>query len=259
MEPLKGKKRLESGRRVFTMSNLVLIPARGGSTRVNNKNIRELCGKPLVAYTIESAIKSGCGRVVVSTNSEEIAIVARSLGAETPFMRPDNLSTATASSASSIYHALDWFKEHEKWLPDMVIFCPPSNPFRKAQTISGMVKKISGYPKVNSIVTIVEPATHPFRIIREEKDGKFKNGVISIDNKNINDFERTQDWPKVWEGSPACRITRSVYFMDLGNREKNNKTYDIDNFIGCEIPPIEAFDIDSEENFALAEFYCSRK
>lgn len=241
------------------MNNLILIPARGGSTRVSNKNIRELCGKPLVAYTIESALKSACGRVVVSTNSEEIAAVARSLGAETPFTRPDNLSTATASSASAIYHALDWFKEHEKWLPGLVIFCPPSNPFRKAQAISGMVERISGYPKVNSIVTIVEPATHPFRIIHEEKDGKCKNGVISIDNKNINDFERTQDWPKVWEGSPACRITRAAYFMDLGKREKNNKTYDINNFIGYEIPFIEAFDIDSEENFALAEFYCSRK
>lgn len=250
---------MESGRSVFNMNNLILIPARGGSTRVSNKNIRELYGKPLVAYTIESAIKSGCGRVVVSTNSEEIATVARSLGVETPFMRPDNLSTAMSSSASAIYHALDWFKEYEKWMPELVVFCPPSSPFRKAQTINAMVQKIFGYPEVNSIVTIVEPATHPFRIIREEKDGKFKNGVISIDNKNINDFERTQDWPKVWEGSPACRITRSVYFMDLGNREKSNKTYDIDNFIGYEIPLIEAFDIDSEENFALAEFYCSRK
>ena len=241
------------------MNNLILIPARSGSTRVSNKNIRELCGKPLVAYTIESALKSACGRVVVSTNSPKISAVARSLGAQTPFMRPENISTAAASSASAIYHALDWFKDHEKWLPELVIFCPPSSPFRKAQTISAMVDKISKYPKVNSIVTIVEPATHPFRIIREEKDGRFKNGVISINNKNINDFERTQDWPQVWEGSPACRITRAAYFIAAVNRSKNNKTYDIKNFIGYEISPVEAFDIDSEESFALAEFYCLRK
>lgn len=242
------------------MKNLILIPARSGSTRVNNKNIRELCGKPLIAYTIESALGSSSGRVVVSTNSEDIAAIARSFGAETPFMRPNSLSTATATSLSVIYHALDWFKEKEQWVPDLVIFCPPSNPFRRAHTIAEMVKKLYGQPDVNSIVTVVKPATHPFRIVQEQKDGRFKNGVISINGKTINDFERTQDWPQVWEGSPACRITRASYFSYFMNKYNidNAKTYDINNFIGYEISPIEAFDIDSEENFLLAEFYCSK-
>lgn len=240
------------------MENLILIPARSGSTRVNNKNIRELCGKPLVAHSIEAALGSACGRVVVSTNSEQIAGLARSLGAETPFMRPDGLSAATSSSASVIYHALNWFKENEQWVPKLVIFCPPSNPFRHASTIVKMTEKLSGRADVNSIVTITQPQTHPFRIVMEKNDGRLKNGVIFIEGKNINNFERTQDWPPVWEGSPACRITRGAYFINTPCKD-SNKTYDINNFIGYEISAVEAFDIDSEENFSLAEFYCSKK
>ncbi len=236
------------------MKNLILIPARSGSTRVRNKNIRELCGKPLISYAIESAIKSSSGRVVVSTNSDEIAAIARSYDAETPFMRPDNLATETATSLSVINHALDWFEVNEQWIPDLVIFCPPTNPFRTSHTIMQMVKKLYERPDINSIVTVVVPATHPFRIVRKQKDGRFKNGVISINGKTINDFERTQDWPQVWEGSPACRITRASYFMNKRNGN-NTKTYDTNNFIGYEISPKEALDIDSIENFLLAEFY----
>ncbi|MEE8114856.1 MAG: acylneuraminate cytidylyltransferase, partial [Nitrososphaerales archaeon] len=92
-------------------SHLILIPARSGSTRVHNKNLRNLGGKPLLSYAIESAVAVKellQARVIVSTDSEEIAAVARQYGAETPFLRPKELSRSEASSLSVVLHALDW-------------------------------------------------------------------------------------------------------------------------------------------------------
>jgi len=245
-------------RNFIIQNNLILIPARGGSTRVKDKNIRLLGGKPLVQHTIESALKSISGRVVVSTNSAEIASIARSCGAEVPFTRPAELASSTASSLSVIYHVLDWFKNNENWIPEFVLLCPPTNPFRTSETIKEMLKKLKQCPDINSIVTVTVPATHPFSIVREQQNGKFGDGVISIDGKTINDLERKQEWPKVWEGSPACRITRTDYFVKTRKSGKI-RTYDSNNFIGYEISKREALDIDTEDDLFLAEFQCSTR
>lgn len=235
------------------MNNLILIPARSGSTRVKNKNIKNLGDKPLIGHIITSAVRSQAGRVVVSTNSPQIADIAEDYGAETPFMRPEDLSTHVASSLSVILHALEWFKNNENWTPDIIAFCPPTNPFTKSETIRNMVGILRNAPRFNSIVTITEPDTHPFKIVHLRADGKIENGVITIDGKNINDIERSQDWPRVWEGSPACRMSRSRYFLNLYAEKGNKKTYDIKNCLGYKIDRYEAFDIDIEEDFMLAE------
>jgi CMP-N-acetylneuraminic acid synthetase len=235
---------------------LILIGARGGSTRVNNKNLRLLAGKPLIAHTIEAAVNSKIGRVVVSTDSREIAEVAQEYGAEVPFM-PAQLATATASSVDVIHHALAWFINHQQWKPVIIAFCPPTNPFRSATTIKEMYKQLESHQKVNSIVTITKPTTHPFRIIQMDSNGLCRNGVVSIDGKTINDIERSQDWPQVWEGSPACRMTRSDFFLQRSDHHQM-KTYDTDNFLGYEISSIEATDIDVEDDFVMAELSMSR-
>jgi len=238
-------------------NNLILIPARSGSTRVKNKNIRMLDGKPLVAHTIETARASDCGRVVVSTNSEEIAEVAQSYGAEIPFLRPDSLATAHASSISAVCHALDWFRDNENWIPEIFILTPPTNPLRQASTINAMVTQLKERPDVNSIVTIKTPESHPFTILDRKDDGRIINGVIAIKDKTVNDVERSQDWPEVWASSPVCRMTRAAYFM--GDRlALGNTTYDRHNCLGHEISTLEGLDIDTEDDFALAEYYCTQ-
>lgn len=236
----------------YEVDNLILIPARSGSTRVANKNIRELGGKPLVIHTIESSLDSTSGRVVVSTNSKEISSITRLSGAEVPFLRSDELSTAEASSLAVIYHTLDWFRDNEQWVPDLVIFCPPTNPFLRSNTIRKMVERINGRPNVNSIVTITKTSSHPFKIVQEQPDGRLKNGVVAIDGKTINDIERSQDWPEVWEGSAACRTTRTSYFIQNRN-DRSHKTYDVDNFIGFKISNEEACDINNPLDFLIAE------
>jgi CMP-N,N'-diacetyllegionaminic acid synthase len=240
------------------MNNLMLIPARSGSTRVIDKNIRMLNGKPLVAHAIENALQAKSGRVVVSTNSEEISDMARQYGAEVPFLRPEGLVTAEATSISAIIHALMWFRDNEEWTPDMIAFMPPTNPFVQSLTIRNMFVRLMEKPKANSIVTITKPKTHPFRVVRQHMDGKIENGIISLEGKTINDIERSQDWPVVWEGSPACRITRTQYFLALVKNvdepyQISGKTYDNQNSLGYEISEKEAFDIDDASDFKMAE------
>lgn len=236
--------------------NLILIPARSGSTRVKNKNLRELGGKPLLAHVIKNALASEAGRVVVSTNSKEIADVALKCGAEVPFMRPEALSTATSSSLSTILHALDWFKSEGKWTPEFISFCPPTNPFLNPMSLRKMVEMLQKHPERNSIVTVTEPKTHPFRIVKLHSDGKLENGIVEIDGKTINDIERSQDWPKVWENSPACRMSRTQYFYPMLSQknwiEHSGKTYDVENAMGFAVPSLEAMDIDTEEDFEMA-------
>lgn len=87
--------------------NVAIIPARGGSKRIPRKNIKEFCGKPMIAWSIEAAHKSGVfDRIIVSTDDEEIAAVARAYGAEVPFMRPQNISDDFASTVDVIHHAI---------------------------------------------------------------------------------------------------------------------------------------------------------
>ncbi len=240
------------------MENLILIPARSGSTRVPNKNLRPLGDKPLVAHITETAAKSGVARVVVSTNDDVIAEVAVAYGAEVPFRRPPELAGATASSLSAILHALDWFARNEGWKPELVAFCPPTNPFTSARTLSAMFARLGREARVNSIVTITQPRTHPFRIVCEKADGTLENGCVTIDGKTINDFERSQDFPEVWEGSPACRMTRGTFFESLlssgvDTARAAGKTYDARRFTGYRISRLEATDIDDAEDFELAE------
>lgn len=100
---------------------VAVIPARGGSKRIPRKNIKEFCGKPMIAYSIEAAVKSGCfDIVVVSTDSTEIAEVAQAYGAEVPFIRPEELSNDHAGTIPVIQHAVDWLIEQGE---DPVFVC----------------------------------------------------------------------------------------------------------------------------------------
>jgi CMP-N-acetylneuraminic acid synthetase len=193
----------------------------------------------------------------VSTNDDAIADVARAFGAEVPFRRPAGLATATASSLSAILHALDWLARNEGWRPGLVAFCPPTNPFTSPRTLATMFDRLAQEARVNSMVTIAPPRTHPFRIVCEREDGTLRNDCVTLDGKTINDFERSQDFPIVWEGSPACRMTRARFFEALlaagGDMARAaGKTYDASSVIGYRISRLEATDIDDAEDFELA-------
>ena len=117
-------------------ANLAIIPARAGSKGIPGKNIKPLCGKPLIAWSIEAALlSSSVDRVIVSTDCEEIARVARDFGAETPFLRPSEIAGDNATTESALLHCISWLEKHEEYVPDYVTLLQATSPIRSVDSI----------------------------------------------------------------------------------------------------------------------------
>ena len=113
------------------MSNLVIIPARFGSKGIERKNIKNIAGKPLIAWSIESALKAHTvDRVIVSTESGEIANIAKGCGAEVPFLRPSSLADDLATTESAMLHTLSWLESNEQYFPDNTVLLQATSPVR---------------------------------------------------------------------------------------------------------------------------------
>ena len=139
------------------MKVLGLITARGGSKSIPGKNIKDLAGKPLIAWTIEAAKESGVlDRVILSTDDKEIARVARECGCEVPFMRPHDLSGDETPHVPVIQHALSWLKENEEYVPDYVMLLQPTSPTRRPFHIQGAVACAKKFPDADSVLSITK-------------------------------------------------------------------------------------------------------
>lgn len=142
---------------------LAVITARGGSKGLPGKNIKELCGKPLIAWSIEAGLGSKyIDEVVVTTDSEEIAVVAREFGASVPFIRPAELASDTATSFDAIMHTINFYAQelHKKF--DYVVLLEPTSPLREVDDIDGMIEKISSLEESHdAIVSVGEVHEHP--------------------------------------------------------------------------------------------------
>ncbi|MUM77527.1 hypothetical protein GKC30_07780 [Pseudodesulfovibrio sp. F-1] len=122
---------------------LAIIPARGGSKGIPHKNIRLLCGKPLIAYSIETALAARTiDRVVVSTDDEEIAAVAREYGAEVPFLRPADMATDSAEIFECVNHTMQTLFDKEGYRSDAYVLLYPSHLFRKVSLVDDMVRTL---------------------------------------------------------------------------------------------------------------------
>jgi len=146
------------------MQVLAIIQARGGSKSIPRKNIKELGGKPLIAWTIEAAKNSKLvTRTIVSTDDEEIAAVSKKFGAEVPFMRPAEFATDEAKSVGLLKHALNWLREHENYRPDIVVQLKPTNPLRTSEHIDAAVKSFAELPGIDSLITVTKALSHPLK------------------------------------------------------------------------------------------------
>jgi len=171
---------------------LALIPARGGSKRLPEKNIKLLGGKPLIAWSIDHAKKSKyIDRVIVSTDSLEIAKVSKECGADVPFMRPCNLATDIATSVDVVIHCLDWIKENEGIEYDYVMLLQPTSPLRDETHIDESIKKFFSDPKTLSLVSITKVKKNPrwMKIIRGDGflDDFIKDGKACSKGQNVSD------------------------------------------------------------------------
>lgn len=144
-------------------SIIAMIPARGGSRGLPGKNIKELCGKPLIAWSIEAGLDSKyIDEVMVTTDSEEIAQIAREFGASVPFMRPPVLASDTATSFDAIKHAINFYEKELHRIFDYIVLLEPTSPLREKGDIDGMIDKIiSMEEKFDAIVSLGEVHEHP--------------------------------------------------------------------------------------------------
>ena len=151
------------------MKTLGLITARGGSKGIPRKNVRMLAGKPLIAWTIEAALHAGVlDAVVVSTDDEEIAAVAREAGAEVPFIRPPELAKDSTPGLDPVLHALDALPSY-----DAVLLLQPTSPLRSPDDIRACLR-LAAESVAASVVSVCEPQAHPFWTYRLLEDGRLQ-------------------------------------------------------------------------------------
>ena len=146
---------------------MALIPARGGSKGVPRKNILMVAGKPLIAYSILQAQASKrINRIIVSTDDEEIAAIAREWGAEVPFMRPSEYAQDLSPDIDVFRHALSWFREHQHYEPELVVHLRPTGPVRDVQVIDHAIDLLAAHPEADAVRSVSVALQTPYKMWR---------------------------------------------------------------------------------------------
>jgi len=158
-----------------TKEILALIPARGGSKSIANKNIQPFHGHPLLAYSIAAAVQAeGVGRVIVSTDSEEIAAIAREYGAETPFMRPAEFAQDDTEDLPVFQHSLNWLAEEDGYHPEIVVQLRPTSPVRPIGLVDEAISTLIDHPNADSLRGVVPAGQNPHKMWQMQEDGSMQ-------------------------------------------------------------------------------------
>ena len=161
---------------------LALIPARGGSKGIPRKNIRSFAGYPLITWSIAAGLQSNSvSRVLVSTDDEEIASVARDYGADAPFLRPSELAQDRTTDLPVFEHALKWLEDIEGYKPDIVIQLRPTSPIRPVGIIDEAVRILVEHPDADCVRGVVPAGQNPFKMWRFNGYDKPMNPLIDVD------------------------------------------------------------------------------
>ena len=191
---------------------LALIPARGGSKGIPRKNIALVGGKPLLAWTIESALKANCiERVIVSTDDEQIAQVARDLGAEVPFLRPAELARDDTPGVDPLLHAVEWLAAHENYFPEWLILLQPTSPLRSSDDIEAAFA-LALDRHADAVVSTTPACIHPFWTKKIDETGRLSDFVAS--NKSET---RRQDLPPAYAPNGAIYLIRRESLLAARN------------------------------------------
>lgn len=219
---------------------ICIIPARGGSKGVPGKNIKILGGKPLIAYTIEQALKSQyIDRIIVSTDDLKIAAVAKRFGAEVPFTRPHSLARDNSGTIDVLLHALDWLKEHEYSSYDVVVLLHVTTPLRNVQDIDTSIELLIN-KKAESVFTVAEAHRNPYFNMVEVH----KNGRVTLAKEG--NFVTRQSAPKVFD------MNSSIYVWWTDVLRKKKKVI-LEKSLVHVMPKERSVDIDDLLDFKFAE------
>lgn len=233
---------------------LGIVGIRSGSKGVPKKNIRNLLGKPLVGWVLYAAQCSGSiTRLVVSTDSREYADIAKSLGAEVPYLRPVELASDSSSEIDYVRHMLEWLKNNEGYEPDVVVRMMATVPLQASQDIDAVVQILKTDSSADSAVVIAEARQHPLKalkIVDDENGGKKLVTYFTDSGREVTPIARQCYEPAYFRANViACR-TAVVY-------DTHSLTGDTVRF--HVIPQERAVDIDSLVDFYIVEHLLSRK
>lgn len=219
---------------MIKMIDVAIIPARGGSKRLPNKNLRFVGGKPLIAWTVEAALYSNCfNRVVVSTDDESIAKAARDAGAEVPFMRPREIASDTATAMDVALHAID-----QLGTPDLFGFLQPTSPLRTAAHIKEATSKFFTLGS-DALISVSngKPSSWLFEIGSKGELSKLLNGDIATHSQHAE---------MVCSPNGAIYLYRTEKFL-------NYRSFIPPKTTAYEMSHIDSIDIDDLSDFQLVE------
>lgn len=223
---------------------VALVPARSGSQRVPGKNVRPLAGHPLLAYAIETALQSGVfERVVVSTDSEEIASVARWYGGDVPFLRP-------AEYATSVSPDIDWLRDTLERLDEsyeIFAIVRATNPFRGAETVRRGLEQLLATPEADSLRAVELVKQHPGKTWVVAGDGRTMQPLLDQSELEVAwHAGQYQALPPVYVQNSALEIAWTRVVSETGTREGNVVTPFLTE-------GYEGFNVDDEEDWERAE------
>lgn len=220
---------------------LAIIPARGGSKRLPRKNVLDLAGKPLIAWTIEAALQSKyLQRVVVSTDDAEIAQVAQQYGADVPFMRPAPLARDESSSIDVLMHMLQELENRGEYYRYLMLL-QPTSPLRSAAHIDAAIDMLLA-KQADALVSVCE-LDHPAEWSNILPEDLSLDGFFPAQCRGV----RSQDLPKRY------RINGAIYITDIARfRRENALVYDGNSFAYI-MERRDSIDVDDETDFLLAK------
>jgi CMP-N-acetylneuraminic acid synthetase len=227
------------------MEALVLIPARGGSKSIPRKNIRPFAGHPLIAYSIAAGLAAELvTRVIVSTDDEEIAAIARQYGAEAPFLRPAEFSQDQTPDLPVFQHALKWLAEHEGYQPEIVVQLRPTSPLRRTWHIDQAVARLMEHPEADAVRTVCIPFQNPFKMWRIGPDG-YMHPLLEAGFHEPYNMPR-QALPEVYWQTGYVDAAWADTILDKGSMTG-------ERILPLVIDPGEWIDIDSPDDWRRAE------
>lgn len=221
---------------------LVLIPARGGSKGIPRKNIRDFAGAPLIAYSIAAGLQSQLvTRVIVSTDDEEIAAVAREWGAETPFLRPAEFAQDDTTDLPVFEHALRWLRENEGYQPEIVIQLRPTSPIRPVGLLDDAIRILLEHPEADCVRGVVPSGQNPFKMWLINSDGQL-DPLLKVAGVNEPYNAPRQALPQTYWQTGHIDAIRATSILD-----KHSLTGDV--ILPLLIDPLFTVDIDTIEDF----------
>jgi len=197
---------------------LAIIPARGGSKGIPRKNSHLFAGYPLIAYSIAAGLQAETvTRVLVTTDDEEIADIARSFGAETPFLRPAELAGDRTLDLPVFQHALTWLAEHENYLPHVIVHLRPTTPVRPPNLVDCGVRILLDHPESDSVRGLTPAHQNPYKMWLVDEEEKPIHPLMSVPGIDESYNAPRQILPSAYAHNGLIDIIRPETIMKLGS------------------------------------------